>query len=624
MPAYANPAEARALLASVFGYPDFRDGQREAVTAAIAGGDVQVLLPTGSGKSLCYQVPALLAKRAGRGTTIVVSPLIALMQDQVVALQARGVAVRALNSHMDDEAQREATLALSRGELDLIYVSPERAAAPSFRRIAADIPVALLAVDEAHCVSQWGHDFRPDYLRIHELRERIDAPAIAVTATATPRVMDEIAARLGLSSPTVVRGDFSRPNLAFEVVHGAGEEQRIAVLVEAIERAGLRKPAGKGPGGRVIVYCSTRKTTEKVAAALKQRSIIAGWYHAGRTQLARERAHRAFALGRTPILVATNAFGMGIDFPDVRLIVHFQTPGSLEAYYQEAGRAGRDGAPARCVMMFGAGDLATQRRLSQGSSSSVVTQERSELALAAIERFATALRCRQQALCAHFTGTEEHPRCGRCDVCVDPDAVGDAREQAETVAKVEPLGAHVRAVIVTALERLSRPVGKTALALALRGSKAKSISRGGLLQLQEYGALHEHEQAAIVATIDELVRSGTLVRRGRTYPTVWLPGRAVDDARPTWKSERKATTKAARRPRAQVGAIARALESYRKAMARKLSWKIYMVFPRKVIVAIDRQRPQSRAALAKIPGLGPAKIERFGPDILALVRRHAD
>ncbi|MBK6923318.1 MAG: ATP-dependent DNA helicase RecQ [Deltaproteobacteria bacterium] len=621
---------AQAVLREVFGYDDFRDGQREAVAAAIAGHDTQVLLPTGSGKSLCYQVPALVAARAGRGTTIVISPLIALMQDQVGALHGRGVSARALHSHMDDDAQREAIAALEGGELVMIYVSPERAAAPSFRRSITRTRIAMIAIDEAHCVSQWGHDFRPDYLRLHELRNALERdatapPVLALTATATPMVMREIASRLELREPVVVRGDFSRPNLDFAVRHVGNEDARIAVLVDAIERAGVRR-AGHG---RAIVYCSTRVATQRVAKSLASRGIAAGWYHAGRSQGEREKAHRAFAQGRTTVLVATNAYGMGIDFPDVRLVVHHQTPGSLEAYYQEAGRAGRDGARAQCLMLFGAGDLVTQRRLTQTASASIEMQERSEQALAAIERYARQRRCRQQVLCSHFTGRDDHPTCGHCDACSDAEDDDALELPAPVVA--ESLGEAARATILEALGRLSRPVGKTALAQALHGSRAKSLSRGGLLSMPEYGALREHTQAEIVATIEAMLRTRVLVRRGRRFPTVWIAGRAAPSrtraattAQTASKTSAKATGKAGgkRASRAGTGAVARALEQYRRSVARTLSWKIYMVFARKVIVAIDRERPTTRAALAKIPGMGPAKLERFGADILALVKRH--
>lgn len=345
----ATSDRGRRVLAEVFGHAGFRAGQAEAVDAVLAGRDAAVLLPTGAGKSLCYQVPAVAAFQAGRGTTIVVSPLIALMNDQVAGLLGRGVAAAAIHSQQDEDAQRAVIARFLAGELALLYVSPERAALASFHRLLARAPVALLAVDEAHCLSQWGHDFRPEYLRLHELREVVDAPVIALTATATPRVMAEIIGALRLRMPAVVRGDFRRPNLRFEVRHPGGDAARIEAILAACEAAGLRGRAGPGRG---IVYCSTRKKTELVAAALTRAAFAAAHYHAGRTALARDRAQASFAKARTRVLVATSAFGMGIDHGDVRLIVHFQTPGSLEAYYQEAGRAGRDGQPANCVLLY--------------------------------------------------------------------------------------------------------------------------------------------------------------------------------------------------------------------------------------------------------------------------------
>ncbi|MBA3538636.1 MAG: ATP-dependent DNA helicase RecQ, partial [Deltaproteobacteria bacterium] len=348
-----------SVLQDAFGFGELRPGQREAIEAVLGGRDAIVLLPTGAGKSLCYQAPAVLLARAGRGTTIVVSPLIALMNDQVSALRGRGIAAAAIHSQLDDEERLEAIAALQRGELALLYISPERAVMDGFKRLLARAPIGLLAIDEAHCVSQWGHDFRPEYLRLAELREVIRVPAIALTATATPRVMAEIATSLELRDPAIVRGDFRRPNLAFEVQHHVRDEARIDATIAALDAAGLRSRTGPGRG---IVYCSTRKKAETVAAALGKAGFAAGYYHAGRTGLARDRAQRGFALGKTRVLVATCAFGMGIDYPDVRVIVHFQAPGSLEAYYQEAGRAGRDGLPGRCILLFGAGDLVTQRR----------------------------------------------------------------------------------------------------------------------------------------------------------------------------------------------------------------------------------------------------------------------
>jgi len=604
---------ARGLLAQVFGYPDFRPGQAEAIEALLEGRDAAVLLPTGSGKSLCYQVPALVMGRAGLGTTVVVSPLIALMQDQVGALAGRGVRAAALHSHQDAAAQGSAVAGFLAGSLDLLYVSPERAAKQSFRRMWGRVPVALLAIDEAHCVSQWGHDFRPDYLRIHELRELCEAPAIALTATATPRVMAEIEEHLCLRRPVRVSTGFERSNLAFGVRRLRTQAERLAVLQAELETAGLR--GRKGPG-RGIVYCSTRKTVETVAKALRSAGFAVGFYHAGRARLARERAQMAFEAGRTRILVATNAFGMGIDIPDIRMIVHFQTPGSIEAYYQEAGRAGRDGLPARCLLFYGASDLATQRRLSGASATSAVLERRREDALAAIQRYATSDHCRQRELVAHFVGETGDGVCGLCDACCDE--VVEAAEQAPATppdAQRRTLPEQARETILTAVGRLSRPVGRSNLARALRGSRAKSLSRGGLLTMPEYGQLAEYEEAEIVAAIDGLLADGRLRRTGRKYPTLWLPDKPIRSAR----SPKRAGQKRGGR---YGGDIARALDNYRRRAARDLGWKTYMVFQRSVILAVDRQQPDTREALERIPGLGPAKIERFGADILALVRQH--
>ncbi|HHN78366.1 MAG TPA: hypothetical protein ENK11_06820, partial [Phycisphaerales bacterium] len=394
--------------------------------------------------------------------------------------------------------------------------------------------------------------------------------------------------------------------------------------------------------------------------------VRVGHYHAGRTKLARERAQQAFEAGRTRVLVATNAFGMGIDLPDIRLIVHFQTPGSIEAYYQEAGRAGRDGEPARCLLFFGLADLATQRRLSERSSSSAAQDERREAALAGIERYARDERCRHAMLVRHFTGREEEPECGRCDVCRNELAEGGPGRPARSMdacagdagstlasgrrggmaSEIETLPETALESIVSAVDRLSRPVGRRNLAQALRGGKAKTLSRGGLLTLPEYGTLSAWREDDVLAAIDGLLAAGRLQRTGRKYPTVWIPGKPVrggagragatrrganssgTDAQPggagvaTGSARSGASGRSGRRPARYGGDIARALDNYRKRKARALGWKTYMVFQRKVILAIDREEPDSLEALARIPGLGPAKIERFGEDVLSVVRQH--
>ncbi len=601
--------DPRAVLREVYGYPGFRPGQAEAVDAVAAGHDALVLLPTSAGKSVCYQVPAIGLAREGRGTTLVVSPLIALMIDQVDALVGRGIAAAALHSQQEDDEQREVIGRFMRGELALLYVSPERATLDSFKRLLARAPIALVAIDEAHCVSQWGHDFRPEYMRLAELREIVRSPGrervpmIALTATATPRVMAELGRSLALDNPVLVRGDFRRPNLAFSVRHARTDEERLAATIDALERAGLR---GRSGPGRAIIYCSTRKKTESVAGELRQAGFAVGHYHAGRTAFARDRMHNSFAAGRTRVLVATSAFGMGVDYPDVRVTIHFQTPGSLEAYYQEAGRAGRDGLPSTCVMLFGPGDLVTQRRLNERGRGG--TDARLETALASIERYAHANRCRQQLLCGHFTGTDEHPACGSCDVCADPDGVRAPAPREVATA----LGSTEQQLILDVLAHIDRAVGKGNLVKALRGSHAKGVIAQGLVQIPQHGALASHDEDAIGATIEQLVRDRKLVRRGRKFPMIALPS-----ARAPARNQRAARTS---RPTRTFHGIKLALDTFRKKKARQLKWKTYMVLQRATIAAIDARRPTTMHELAQIPGLGPAKLARFGEEILALVR----
>jgi len=357
---------------------------------------------------------------------------------------------------------------------------------------------------------------------------------------------------------------------------------------------------------------------ESVAKVRRDSGVGVGFYHAGRTKLARDRAQAAFEQGCTRVLVATNAFGMGIEIPDVRLIVQFQTPGSLEAYYQEAGRAGRDGQPAKCLCLFGVQDLVTQRRLSQSSTATVIMAARREQALLDIERYATVLSCRHAGLVAHFTDNSLEPACTRCDVCCgtaipvagysdDPDAVEPEKE-------IESLDSSELLAIEAAVDRLKRPVGRVQLAKALLGGHAKTLSRGGLKTMPEYGLLARYSEESVLAAIDELLKDGKLVRKGGRFPTLWTPGK-IEPRANNQRSENEKT----QRSSATGGSLIYALDRFRKRTARSLGWKPYMVLQKKVIAQIDEQRPESIEELYAIAGLGSAKIERFGADILAIV-----
>lgn len=607
----------------IFGYRDFRVGQREAIADVVSGRDALVVMPTGGGKSLCYQLPAVVSWHAGRGTTLVVSPLIALMDDQVAALEGHGIAAAAIHSGQSLDDNDLVIDAFECGRLALLYVSPERLAAPDFRRCIVRAKVAAVAVDEAHCVSQWGHDFRPEYSQIAEVTQALDAPTIALTATATPRVIDEIIKLLALSSPHRVQGSFARPNLEFRVERGGSEDDRLQRVVELLRDAGFCR--GATPG-RALVYAATRKRVDEIAKALERSGLPVAGYHAGKSEGERNRIQTAYTRGRTPVLVATNAFGMGIDQPDVRLVIHAQAPGSLEAYYQEAGRAGRDGRNATAVLLDADRDRNLQARLRSSGRRSESRKRAQAEAMEALDAYArTDLGCRQQVLSGYFGEHDVQP-CGRCDLCRDDVNVLREPEAVEKTPEFPSEDSAVHRVIVEAVEGLRRPVGRVALARALRGSRAKDLRRYGLLKLEQHGQLKGLTEGEIVATIEWLIRAGELEPRGDKYPTVWRAGRPVRSSSAT----RKTTPRAGRRAGRASGRgrhsgrsdLHRALVNYRRRQARSLNWKLYMVFSNEVIDALESERPDSLARLEAIRGLGPSKVERFGVDLLSLVRRH--
>ncbi len=616
-PNAASPdlADARHLLQSVWGHPGFRAGQEELVAASLAGRDAVAVLPTGAGKSLCYQLPAVALHRRGLGPTVVVSPLIALMDDQVAALEAAGVPAAALHSaktgtpwsHRKAQAEQAA----------LIYVSPERLSKVSVQRWLARLGVARVVVDEAHCISSWGHDFRPAYRELTWLKPTLQAPVMAVTATAPPKVADDIVRQLELSAPVRLRLPARRANLRFSVRHCASDKERVDIAATELSRLDL-------PGeGRALVYVTTRKRTKSVCMALRKRGINATWYHAGRTVGARAQAAAAFESGRAPVMVATTAWGMGIDRADVRAVVHVQAPGSVAAWAQEAGRAGRDGAPAQVLLLVGASDRITRRRLVRGAP-------RAMAAFEDLLRLVGEPRCRQVALAEVLHGSpppsEDRVPCGTCDVCVDAAAtqadVAAHRERAHQRSSARKAQKHADhaarlddaalAEVVRFVDHLKRPVGRRLVALGLKGSRAKDVRRKALDKNPVYGALAAHPTAAIEHGIEALLEAGKLARKGRKYPTVWIADKRV----------RQAATPGASRKR-DVG-LRGALKTLRRGEARRRRLKPYQVFDNKTLGAIEARRPTSHAELEEVPGIGPARLEKYGDLILAAVAAHPE
>jgi ATP-dependent DNA helicase RecQ len=507
------PPDLEQELERRFGFRAFRPGQRTLVQAALAGRDALGVMPTGGGKSLCFQLPAAVRD----SLTLVVSPLIALMKDQVTALQARGIAAEYYNSSQDGFERRRVESALATGRVRLLYIAPERIQQAAFMELLARQDVSLLAIDEAHCISHWGHDFRPDYRRLGELRKLLPGgrvPVMALTATATERVQQDIVERLHMEAPVRVITGFRRPGLAFEVRRCSSRAEKLGTLQELIAEA-------LDQGGSAVIYAATRKNVEKVSAELGGRGLRAqvAHYHAGLTDEERDRAQEQFLSGERRVLVATNAFGMGIDKRDVRLVAHFDIPGSVEAYYQEAGRAGRDGNPARCVLLFNHADVATQEFFI--SQSEGENAENQQALLKQLVRYAYATGACRQGLILGYFGDEEargFEGCGRCDACCPRQRV--LRQADELTA----LGARQA---LAAVARLSGRFGKGRIAELLKGSQAASFLATGLQGQSTYGLLDSWTQDEIRSLLDQLLEDGYLAISGLEYPVLGISAQGV-------------------------------------------------------------------------------------------------
>jgi len=608
----SSPALAPALerLGTVFGYDAFRGDQQEIVEHVIGGGDALVLMPTGGGKSLCYQIPSLV--RAGTG--VVISPLIALMQDQVDALRAVGVKAAFLNSTQDLETSREVERALLAGDLDLLYLAPERLILDRMGRLLDEAPIALFAIDEAHCVSQWGHDFRKDYLALSMLQERWpDVPRIALTATANEATHADITARLGLQDARHFVSSFDRPNIRYRIVPKAEPRKQLVDLIRN-EHAG---DAG-------IVYCLSRKTVEQTAEALNKQGITALPYHAGLDAAVRQRNQARFLREDGIVMCATIAFGMGIDKPDVRFVAHIDLPKSIEGYYQETGRAGRDGLPSTAWLAYGLQDVVQQRRMIDQSEGDAQHRRRLSQHLDAMLALCETVGCRRVQLLRYF-GEETGP-CGNCDTCLEPVETWDA-----TVPSQKLLSTIVR----LQRERNQR-FGAAHLIDILLGNETDRVRQQGHDRLTTFGIGGELTDVQWRGVVRQLLAQGLLGVSDDGYGTLVITagsGDVLTGARKVpmrQEPERIVRGRGTRTTRAKGGQVVdlpeeaqglfEALRAWRSEQAKEQGVPAYVVFADVTLREVATVRPQDLGQLAGITGVGQKKLDTYGEGLLAVVR----
>ena len=597
-------APAREVLARVFGYPDFRGHQAQIIAHTISGGDSLVLMPTGGGKSLCYQIQALILP----GLTIVISPLIALMQNQVAQLNALGVAASALNSTVDAQSAREIYFRLRQGSLKLLYISPERLLLEGTLSFLRELQISLIAIDEAHCVSQWGHDFRPEYQQLQVLSEHFpDTPRLALTATADPRTREEIVQVLGLHDAPIFVSSFDRSNLELTIVEKTDPTRQLLQFLRAHQ------------GDSGIVYALSRKRVDEISAKLNAEGIRALPYHAGLEAQTRSQNQTLFLSDEKIVMVATIAFGMGIDKPDVRFVAHMDLPKSMEGYYQEIGRAGRDGLPASAWMCYGLADLVQLSRFIEDSGANEARKRYERSQLDALLAYAESPSCRRVPLLKHF-GQDYLGPCQRCDRCLNPVELEDHTEPARQ--------------LLSAIHRTGQRFGMQHLSNVLRGVSSEQVVRFAHQDLSVFGLGKAWAEERWRTLARQLIARGLVSIDHEAYGAL----RLHDSCRPLLRGEQrfmgnKERTAVATGKRKGKALSARlgvatnplldALRAWRKEQASEQKVPPYVIFHDTTLGAIAAARPKNERELGEISGLGEKRIERYGRMLISLIREFA-
>jgi len=611
------PEPGRDILQEVFGYEHFRGPQQAIISHVIAGGDALVLMPTGGGKSLCYQIPAIARQRAGHGTTVVISPLIALMHDQVGALHEAGVSAAFLNSTLTGEEASAVEKRMLRGELTLLYAAPERVTTPRFLAQLDSMQergkLSLFAIDEVHCVSQWGHDFRPEYRALTVLHERYaSVPRIALTATADAVTREDIVERLQLEQARTFVSSFDRPNIRYTIVEKKDASQQL-----------LRFISGEHAGDAGIVYCQSRKRVEEVAQLLCDEGMTALPYHAGLDSKVRQANQDRFLRDEGVVMVATIAFGMGIDKPDVRFVAHLDMPKNLEGYYQETGRAGRDGLAADAWMAYGLQDVVNQRRMIDESPAGEVFKQGLRAKLDALLGLAEATDCRRVRLLAYF-GEASQP-CMNCDNCLQPPAVWDgtdaARKLLSTIYRVQ--------------QASGISFGAGHIMDIVRGKQTEKVTQFGHDALSTFGIGAAFSEQQLRGVLRQLIAISAVSVDGQAFNTLQL----TDASRAVLKGEVPVSLReSVSSPKARAGKSAKAsaskapleldapgeqrylaLKAWRAEVAREHNLPAYVIFHDATLAAIAQRAPQSREDLQGISGIGAKKLEAYGDEVLRVV-----